>query len=102
MGFITDIEWEGTGTFEEIVVWFIDPMRVYLEMFDKQFVEPNTILFEEYKVSPAETRACFFYYEMKNKLNDLSKLLYRLADDYRKNPIPEKPKPVSDESKKAA
>ncbi len=73
MGFITDIKWEGLQTFEEIETWFCLPMRTYLEMFDEQFVEPNTILFEEYKVSPAETRACFFYYEMKNKLNDLSK-----------------------------
>ena len=63
-------------------------------MFDEQFILD--------RVGGDDKRACFFYYEMRNKLDELSKLLYRLVDRYRKNPIPDKPKPLSDESKNAA
>ncbi len=65
MGFITDIEWEGTSTFEEVDIWFCGPMKEFLEMFDEQFGQNQ--------FGPEDPRAVFFYYEMKNKLNDLSK-----------------------------
>jgi len=83
MSFITDIQWQGLQTFEEIETWFCLPMQEYLKMFDEQFVEPETALFEVPKMGPAENRACFFYYEMRSKLDDLSKLLHRLMDEYR-------------------
>ena len=100
MSFITDIKWDGLHTFDEIETWFCLPMREYLEMFNEQFVEPETVLFDDYKIGPAENRACFFYYEMRSKLDDLSKLLDQLMDEYRKNPVPDKS--LSDESKQAA
>ena len=73
-------------------------------MFDEQFVESETVLFEDYKMGPAENRAMFFYYEMRSKLDDLSKQLDRLMDEYRENPTPDKyePEPLSNESKQAA
>ena len=83
MSFISDIQWKGLQTFDEIETWFCLPMHEYLEMFNEQFVEPDTVLFENYKIDPSESRACFFYYEMRSKLDDLSKLLHRLMDEYR-------------------
>ncbi len=76
MSFITDIKWTGDRTFEEIVIWFCDPMKEFLEMHDEHSEENDV-------------RATFLYYEMKNKVDDLSKLLYRLMHDYRGNPVPE-------------
>ena len=91
MSFITDIKWEGGGTFEEIDIWFCDPMRTFLEMFDEDFGQNQ--------FGPEDARAVFFYYEMKNKINDLTKLLFRLGDDYDKNPKPDKSESSSNELK---
>jgi hypothetical protein len=44
--FKTYIEWERASTFEEIETWFCLPMQEYLKMFDEQFVESETVLFE--------------------------------------------------------
>ncbi len=91
MSFITDIEWEGKQTFDTIDVWFCLPMKEFLEMFDEQFGQNQ--------FGPEDKRAVFFYYEMRNKVDDLSKLLYRLGDDYDKNPIPDKSESRSNELK---
>ena len=79
MSFISEIEWNGAATFEEIDVWFCLPMLEFLKMFD-----------EEYGMNqhgPEDPRAVFYYYEMRNKVEDLQKLLIRLHDEYRKNPL---------------
>ena len=91
MGFITDIEWEGKQTFDAIDVWFCLPMQEFLKMFDEQFGQNQ--------FGPEDPRAVFFYYEMRSKVDDLTKLLCRLGDDYDKNPIPDKSESRSNELK---
>ena len=75
MSFITRIDWQGASTFEEIDIWFCDPMRKFLEMFDEYYEEDN------------DSRATFFYYEMRSKVDDLTILLNKLWAEYRKNPV---------------
>ena len=79
MSFISEIEWKGATTFEEIDVWFCLSMLEFLKMFDEEFG------MNQY--GPEDTRAVFYYYEMRNKVEDLQKLLIRLYDEYRKNPL---------------
>ena len=87
MSFITDIKWQGASTFEEIDIWFGGPMKEFIRMFDAEFGEDD--------LGPGDKRVAFYYYEMTSKMDDLSKLLYRLFDDYRENPIPEKRESIS-------
>jgi len=79
MSFISEIEWQGATTFEEIDVWFCLPMLEFLKMFDEEFGMNQH--------GPEDPRAVFYYYEMRNKVEDLQKLFIRLHDDYRKNPL---------------
>ena len=81
MSFISDIEWQGATTFEEMDVWFCLPMLEFLKMFDEEFVMNQH--------GPEDERAAFYYYEMRNKVEDLQKLFLKLYDEYRKNPIPD-------------
>ena len=96
MSFVTDIKWQGAETFWEIEVWFCLPMLEFLKMFDEEFVMNQ--------FGPEDSRAAFYYYEMRNKIEDLQKLFSKLYDEYTKNPIPVLDKsemePLSDESKK--
>lgn len=85
MSFISEIDWDGAITFEEMEVWFCLPMLEFLKMFDEEFVMNQH--------GPEDERAAFFYYEMRNKVEDLQKLFYKLHDEYRKNPIPDVKKP---------
>jgi len=81
MSFISEIEWKGKDTFNEMEVWFCSPVLEFLEMFDEEFVMND--------YGPEDKRAAFYYYEMRNKVQDLQKLFFRLHDEYGKNPIPD-------------
>jgi len=57
MSFISDIDWQGPTTFEEIDVWFCLPMLEFLKCFDEDFGMNRD--------GPEDPRAVFYYYEMR-------------------------------------
>ena len=89
MSYITDIKWQGASTFEDIDIWFCGPMKEFIRMFDDEFGEDH--------FGPGDKRVAFYYFEMTSKMDDLTKLLYRLCGDYQENPIPEKRESISSE-----
>ena len=75
MGYLLNAEWRNGMGMEDLSTWGTDPLYQFLEMFDEYFVQgagPNEM---------DEPFGVFIYFQMKNILLDMDKVIYRFLDD---------------------
>jgi len=60
---LSHYKWENGDNLEEIVVWTINPMMELLEMYDEYTEEEN------------DKRLTFFYYALREKLEELEEVI---------------------------
>ena len=75
MGFLLNAEWNNGMGMEDLSTWGTDPLYQFLEMFDEFFVQG---------AGPKEGDhpfGVFLYYQMKNILMDMDKVIYRFLDE---------------------
>ena len=76
MSLLRHIDWDNGNNLEEIVVWITNPMRELLEMYDEYTEEDN------------DKRLTFFYYALREKLDELDEVIYGWLDQKREEVKP--------------
>jgi len=70
---LQEIEWDNGKGAEDLVIWGIKPIQWLLELFDETYIQRD---FPE----PEDESACWFYYEIKGKLEELERYLMEIND----------------------
>ncbi|MBN2178223.1 MAG: hypothetical protein JW743_02185 [Deltaproteobacteria bacterium] len=69
---LKDIDWNGGKGAEEVVIWGIKPIQWLLELFDETFIQED--------LEPEDERATWFYYELRDKVDELERYLMKIDD----------------------
>lgn len=67
---LEDLKYETAGSWEELIIWGVDPVLTLLELFD------NYIEGED-----EDPKLTFFYYEFRHKIERLRNAIYRISKE---------------------
>jgi hypothetical protein len=71
MSLLHDFNWDNGDNLEEIVIWTTNPMNELLTMYD------------EYTEEMEDKRLTFFYYALREKLDELEETIYKWLNQKR-------------------
>ena len=68
---LSRFDWEDGNNLEKITIWVSDPMKQLLEIYNEYTEENN------------DKRLTFFYYALREKLEELDEVIYKWLDQRR-------------------
>ncbi|MFH1629650.1 MAG: hypothetical protein ABIE47_13125 [Pseudomonadota bacterium] len=75
MGYLLDAEWRDGSGLEDLSIWGTGPLFHLLKIFDETYVQG------EGTDGGDDDFGCFLYYQMKNILLDMDKVIYSFLDE---------------------